>query len=66
MGPLNSTTAAGPDRTISAEVERLECIARRVTELGASIAAARPAAWSAANAYEGADAAAGNRLTGTW
>lgn len=33
MGPLNSTTAAGPDRTISAEVERLECIASRVTEL---------------------------------
>ena len=33
MGPLNSTNAAGPDRTISAEVERLECIARRVTEL---------------------------------
>ncbi len=33
MGPLNSTTTAGPDRTISAEVERQECIARRVTEL---------------------------------
>ena len=33
MGPLNSTTAPVPDRTISAEVERLECIARRVTEL---------------------------------
>lgn len=33
MGPLNSTTATVPDRTVSAEVERLECIARRVTEL---------------------------------
>ena len=33
MGPLNSTTAAVPDRTISAEVERLECIASRVTDL---------------------------------
>ena len=33
MGYLNNPTTAGPDRTISAEVERLECIARRVTEL---------------------------------
>jgi len=47
--------------TRAAEVE-----ARRVNELGASIAAARPAAWSTAHAYEGADADAGNRLTGDW
>ena len=33
MGPLNNTTAAVPDRTVSAEVESLECIARRVTGL---------------------------------
>ena len=33
MGPLNNPTTAIPDRTVSTEVERLECIARRATEL---------------------------------
>ncbi|MGB0876686.1 MAG: ESX-1 secretion-associated protein [Mycobacterium sp.] len=59
FGPVGARFGAALSR--AADIE-----ARRITELGASIAAARPAAHGAAQAYEGADADAGTRLTGTW
>ncbi|GJF08690.1 hypothetical protein NGTWS0302_29830 [Mycolicibacterium cyprinidarum] len=59
LGPVGARFDAALTR--AAEIE-----AHRVTELGAAVAAAHPAAWSAAHAYEGADTDAGTRLTGTW
>ena len=58
FGPVGARFGAALTRAAESE-------ARRITELGASIAAARPAAHSAAQAYESADADAGTRLTGT-
>lgn len=63
-----STSTFGPvgARFQAALVRASETQAGCVTELGGRVAAAHPAAVSTARAYEGADAAAGNRITGSW
>lgn len=63
-----STSMFGPvgARFHAALTQAAQSEAQRVTELGASVAAVQPTAHSAACAYEGADADAGARLTGTW
>ncbi len=63
-----STSMFGPvgARFEAALIRAAEREARRVAELSTSLAAARPAAWSVAQAYESTDDDAGNRITGHW
>ena len=59
FGPAGARFHAVLTRAVESE-------ARRVNDLGAAIATSGPAAWGAAHAYAGAEADAGNRLTGSW
>ncbi|MCH9668346.1 MAG: ESX-1 secretion-associated protein [Actinomycetia bacterium] len=63
-----SSSMFGPvgARFDAALIRAAEREARRVTELSVSLAGARLAAWSAAQAYVSTDEDAGNRITGTW
>lgn len=59
LGPVGARFRAALTRAAEHE-------ARAVTALGGALTSARVAARDTAHAYEGADAAAGTRLTGTW
>ncbi len=59
FGPVGARFQAALARAAGRE-------ARSVTDLSGSIAAAHPAASGTAQAYDGADADAGARLTGAW
>lgn len=59
FGPVGARFQAALARAAEGE-------AHRVAELSASAAAARTSAASVARAYTGADAEAGNRVTGGW
>lgn len=59
FGPVGAVFQAALARAAERE-------ARAVSALGTALAAANPAAVTAAHAYEGADADAGSRLTGAW
>lgn len=59
LGPVGARFQAALARAIDRE-------AGTITDLGSAVAAAHPAASATAQAYEGADAAAGARLAGDW
>lgn len=59
LGPVGARFQAALTRAISRE-------AGTITDLGGAVAAAHPAARETARIYQAADAAARDRLTGTW
>jgi len=68
VGTVPSTSMFGPvgARFQAALIQAAGREAHRVSELSASLAAARSAAWRAAQAYSESDTGAGNQIAGNW